>query len=347
MAKKMKHLFFFGITSILLILAALFYRQSFLVMLFLTMCAVVAVSYYLTKYAFFKLHPEIFSTSYEAEKDLTIPLTISLKNDSLIPLLHVEVSFLLSSPYYEKGCPITCILPASAKKETVITYPVIYDFCGMYEAAITSMVVYDFFHLFRFEKKESIKKYINVFPTSTTQIHYHPDLYSEGFDEYEASNQKGNVSSNVTDLRQYQPGDKLQKIHWKLSAKINKLMVKENESTSTHQFFLLMELYGEKEHPQYLDQMIENTYAVAVELLAHNELCLLGFYRESIGEFITYPLRGEDDITLALCDAFFEIPYTAPSYASDIYKNSSLKFGTLLQITHKGVFDENLEQITE
>lgn len=345
MATRIKHLILFSITSMILILAALFYRQSFLVMLFLTMCSLVAASYYLTKNAFSSLEPDIFSTSYETGKDMNIPLSISLQNNSYIPLLHVEVAFQISSPFYEKASPITCILPASAKKENRVTYPVTYDYCGMYEASILSVVVYDYFHLFRFEKKEGVKKYINVFPSSTIEIEYHPDLYSEGFDEYEASNSKGNVSSNVTDLREYQPGDKLQKIHWKLSAKIDKLMVKENESTSTHQFFLLMELYGEKEHPEYLDQMIEHSYAVANELLDQGEPCILGFFRESIGEFVTYPIKCKEDIILTLCDAFYEIPYTEQNYASEIYKNSDLKLGTLLQITNKGVFDDNLEQI--
>lgn len=42
---------------------------------------------------------------------------------------------------------------------------------------------------------------------------------SQGMNEAEESRKKGHDFSEVVDVREYQPGDKLQNIHWKLSAK--------------------------------------------------------------------------------------------------------------------------------
>ena len=182
-----------------------------------------------------------------------------------------------------------------------------------------------------------------VFPTERLEVPYHPSFYAEGFDEYETSTQTGNVSSNVTDLREYRPGDRLQKIHWKLSAKIDKLMVKENEASASHQFYVLLELYRNEGHPEYLDQAVTYAYGVAKELLEHRENFFFGFYSGLRQEFISYQVRDDGDLMQALREAYYEKPYDTADLALHMYMDSGMQKGTLIQITHEGVMDEASE----
>jgi hypothetical protein len=52
------------------------------------------------------------------------------------------------------------------------------------------------------------------------------ETVSVGMTEVEESAKKGNDFSEVTDIREYQPGDRIRDIHWKISARMEEWMVK-------------------------------------------------------------------------------------------------------------------------
>lgn len=347
MFKSIKSIVSYCIVLFLLVFAALFYRQAFLVMLFLIMLILPVFSVIFCKRTFDALKVSITTASLETLKGMTIPLTIQLSNPRLFPLLHVECTVQITSSFYPDKEAVTYILPAGAAKNTDFPLPVTYSHCGLFQIKITSIKAYDYLHFVSFCQKPETHTQVIVLPPKAPAVKVNTNLYTEGFDEYETINQKGNVSSNVTDVREYQPGDKLQKIHWKLSAKIDKLMVKENEQTASHQFFVLLELFYDENRPYLLDNAIEYAYSVSLELIATKENFFFGFYREKAGEFCSYPIYSEDDLIMALCEAYYEMPYTTENLGRKIYEDSGLMKGSLLQATHKGVFDEDFQEISE
>jgi uncharacterized protein (DUF58 family) len=343
MIKQIRNIVFYLITMCLLVAAVFFYRQTFLVVLLLLMLLLPPLSICLCRRCFATLSVGLSFSAAEAEKDLPVQLAFSFHNPTIFPLPHVECVFSMESPYYEKKQDTIYILPAEAGSTVPLELPVTYQYCGLFEAKITSVKVYDYLHFASFSRETDAHAQVCILPDSTMEVEYHPSFYAEGFDEYEATTQKGNVSSNVTDVREYQPGDRLQKIHWKLSAKIDKLMVKENEATSSHQFYVLLELYQSLEQPEILDLAVEYAYAVSRELLLHQETFFFGFYSMARGEFASFPIKCEGDLIEALCEAYYESPYTEEDLALQMYQDSGMQKGTLLQITHKGVSDEEGE----
>ena len=343
MSRQIRNITGYCLVMLLLFMALFFYRQAFLVVLFLLMILLPAVSIALCRYSFGKCRVGLMFSAPEAEKNLATTLAISFENPSHIPLLHMECPLSLNSVYYEKREPITYILPVAAGGNQSFSMPVSFQYCGLFEAKITTVKAYDYLHFVSFSKQVDAHAQIYILPDSRVEISCHPSFYVEGFDEYETSSQTGNASSNVTDVREYRPGDRLQKIHWKLSAKIDKLMVKENEAAALHQFYVLLELYQSIEHREFLDQAIEYSYGVTRELLDHREPIIFGFYSDIRGEFRSFPIRCEEDYIQAVKEAYYEQPYTTPDLGLGIYRDSGMQKGTLIQITHKGVSDEFLE----
>lgn len=94
-----------------------------------------------------------------------------------------------------------------------------------------------------------------------------------GMSETEESMEKGYDFSEVQDIREYIPGDKLRDIHWKLSAKQGELMVKERISVSGSQMVIRIALSREKEISELLLQRAGN---VAASFVHQNlPVCLL------------------------------------------------------------------------
>lgn len=324
-----------------------FYQQVFFFLLVILEICLPVFSFFLTRYCFGRLNPSVVIKPPSTTKGERVQLLLLLHNPTRIPLTSVMAAFSFHSLFYGEKEEASHILSLRAHCDNKLIFPIKLTKCGIYEAALSQIQVYDFLHLFRFKKDLDITSQIRVLPHSLPREERHEALYSEGFDEFEESGRSGNVSSNVTDIREYRPGDRLQKIHWKLSSKIDKLMVKENEATSTNEFFLLMELFQPpkaacEEMPglrNALDTAIEEAWAVALELLQAGEIFVFAVYSSSKEDFVMSTIRSNEDLENAFLECFYEPAYDTENLALDIYERSGLKKGTLLHVTHKGVQD--------
>ena len=105
---------------------------------------------------------------------------------------------------------------------------------------------------------------------------------SDGMSEVEETQKKGYDFSEVTDVREYIPGDKLMNIHWKLSAKRDVLMVKERESMSNEQMIIMVSLEG---NPQEVDRVVSLAYGLIKRLMAENVVVRMVWWNDKIHEF--------------------------------------------------------------
>lgn len=116
---------------------------------------------------------------------------------------------------------------------------------GKYPIGITSIEVQDPFGLFTFNidlsKRHYYKQlYLIVYPR-ILDIPYIP-LHSIEMEEVQSSQltQTGDPSS-ISDIRQYEYGDPLKKIHWKISSKYQDIYVKEYETSSAPRALIFLE----------------------------------------------------------------------------------------------------------
>lgn len=326
---------------------AAFYQQTFFFLLVILEICLPFFSFFLTKYCFYRLKPSVVIKPSSTTKGESAQLLLKLHNPTRLPLSSAIATFSFHSLFYGEKEETSHILPLKAHCDNALTFSIRLTKCGIYETSLSQIQGFDFLHLFRFQKDLDITSHIRVLPDSLPKEERHEALYSEGFDEFEESGRTGNVSSNVTDIREYRPGDRLQKIHWKLSSKIDKWMVKENEATSTNEFFLLMELFQPpkaacKEMPglgNALDTAIEEAWAVSLELLQAGEIFVFAVYSSSKEDFDMSTIRSREDLENAFSQCFYEPAYDTENLALDIYEKSGLKKGTLLHVTHKGVQD--------
>lgn len=327
------------------LLFTVYYRQSFFLVLFLLLCFLPVISYFTCSYGFKHITVSLASKAYMADKPATLPLFVTIENESHIPFTHFEITLHSFCCFYPKHQQEKLVLPAYAKKHSVNSFPITYKKSGCYQTKLLEIVSYDFLQLFRYSRPCSAQTEVQIMPTATGEISYYNKISGEGFDEYEETSLKGNVSSNVTDVREYRPGDRLQKIHWKLSAKSDSLMVKENEATTSNRFFLLAELYSpdllssDPKDADLLDRTIDYAFILGNELLTAGESFFLSCYSIKRNDFSTFFVRSKDEFLLAFSQLFYESTYQVENLGRSIYEKSQLNQGTLLHITHKGVED--------
>lgn len=127
-----------------------------------------------------------------------------------------------------KGCEIRQVLES--------------QYAGRIEAKITSFVVYDMLHLFYLQGCVAKDSAVVVYPVTVPAAD--EEIYSsvEGFPREDESKQRGTEYNPDYEIREYIPGDELKNIHWKLTAKQNKLMVRERLKSGKQKVNLLLPL---------------------------------------------------------------------------------------------------------
>lgn len=332
-----------GITYLLLILAVLFladfYKHPLFLFLPVLLFILIPLSYYTCRYAFRNLSYDVtFPVSYGSSGD-SITVSIKLLSHSRFALSNCEITYRISSPFYPCDRIRKVVCPAYAHDTFSFDLPVRFERAGMYEVSILKASAYDYLHLFLFKKEITCNRQITIYPRLISIPDFDKNTYSEGFDEFEETQAKGNVSSNVTDIREYIPGDRLQKIHWKLSRKIDKLMIKENEATATNQFSILVELYLDDPKSDCLEKALRNAYSLAAAMLRSGESFFFIFFSAKRQEFVRNLIRCREDLETALLQCYYESPYESEDLAFHTLEAANLISGVILHATHKGVSD--------
>lgn len=141
-----------------------------------------------------------------------------------------------SSEFVTYGLTAISLFPRQTlDNETIVYFP----YRGEYKLGIESVSVTDFLGLFRITFAVNKPLSVAVFPKSSedfsffvqnnSQINtYKYNLYNENY-------------ADIADVRKYMPSDHFRKIHWKLSAKRNELMVKNYQTFEPGETLLVVD----------------------------------------------------------------------------------------------------------
>lgn len=192
---------------------------------------------------------------------------VSVKNSSILFTNNGILSVTVANPLFQESVTHTLNLPVIPLGKSSVSYPVTSRHCGIVTIKLEEIYLYDFLNLFTFHKTLDIVREIPVFPDLDVINDDFSMDFSEGYNNLEESQTKGNDSTEVSDIREYIPGDKLQNIHWKLSAKKDILMVKEHVSLTSSQLLFYIELANPAEG--ILDKILDTAYGIGNFLCIH------------------------------------------------------------------------------
>lgn len=324
---------------LIVVLLATFYQKPIFLFLLMLLLLLPPASYLAARYAVRHLQPKITTSLLFGHSGDEITVSFVLKNPAYLPLPDCTFHYTVSSPFYpnEESYEVNC--PVYAHDSFAFSIPLTFRRAACYQIRLTQITVWDYLHFFTFHKEVTLQKELFIFPPENDSLQFSSAAFGEGFDEYEENGAKGNISSNVTDIREYIPGDRLQKIHWKLSAKIHKLMVKENEQTSSHQFILLPELYLPDPAQPVLEQILSNTLTMGRSLLADGITFFFWYYSIAAQDFIQFCILNEDQLEEAFRSCFYESTYAESDLALTVLQKADMVHGSILHVTDKGVED--------
>lgn len=232
--------------------------------------------------------------------DQNVPLEIHIRKKNRIPLGRIQLKILIENTMYGESREQTVILCSSEKKDTQFRHMIEMGSCGCVRVTVVHVKCYDLLGIFCWTRPGSAQQEILVYPAElqlNTQLMRRPETILSG--ELYDQNRKGQDVSEVSGLREYEKGDSLGSIHWKLSSKLDELIVREFGYPSNYNILILYDLmlfFGEKEiSSQRNDAVLAFTAALSRSMVERNLEHNVG--NAADGEMQDFPVYS-----LATCD---------------------------------------------
>ena len=303
---------------ILILIFIIVFKQNFLVFLLFpyVLLPVITIPVFIT-YAK-RLTFRGYASAVSIEAGSSIHFLLEYTNRSIIPFPACAFSFTLKNLYYDNEYEHSVNFPVLPKRTSSIEIPALTEKVGIVSLQGKRLTVNDFLGFITLNLDFAIKSDVPVLPVRKPSIKIPQTPSSEGFDEYSEPDYKGNPSTEVKEIREYRPGDRLQNIHWKLSAKLDDLFVKELDRTSVIALVVLPELTKST-----LDETITTLDAVAREIINREERFEIALFNEPACELNFFSIDSEDSLLECLINMFYLPLYDTEDEAINAYYASS------------------------
>lgn len=241
------------------------------------------------------------------EKGEEFQMRLQIQNTSWFGAMHGKARLTVSNGFYQTEREHELRVPIRAKIGQTVTYPVTVQKCGNVEFRFHELVLEDFLGIMAFKKRFEESYTVVVLPAEQEAPEAALNGYTLGMEEVEENNRKGTDFSEVQDVREYQPGDKMQNIHWKLSVKKDVLMVKERVSMSSRQLFLLLELHENGQGQ--MEEVLECTYGICLLMLHHQLPVTLIWWSQRTQELVQWKVDYREHLAEGFRMIYYESLY--------------------------------------
>lgn len=248
-------------------------------------------------------------------------------NPTKIPFLKCSLMINVSNLFFNNDSITKINFSMLPEKQDKIRIKVATGRTGMAVLKGTDFMVTDFLGIMTKHLPSEICIQVPVFPIKGQRTEAPEIPFTEGYDEYSEPDIKGSISSDVREIREYRAGDRITQIHWKLSSKMDDLMVKEMERTSVMSLVVVPELEKEK-----ISETIETLDSVARTLAEDGERFEICLYNAVDCSFDYYLIDSTESLFECYRNMYFLPLYDSSDAAYAAYVSSGQKSPVMLII---------------
>ena len=259
-------------------------------------------------------------------------LRFFVKNPTWFPVVNATLKLKVGNQFYQEEGIHYLNLPIRAKKETEVVYPVVMDYSGCFQISSESICLVDLLGIYEVTIPINAETECLVFPGGKERNQEAGRIYMQGVAEAMESREKGYDFSEISGIREYIPGDKLQNIHWKLSVKKDELMVKERVSVSAMQLNVLVELANDKD--MCLESVLELTDSITKAFVMQNLPFTIYYYSTNMGELKGCYIGNEIERIQWMEMLLYDRCYEGAGLAEEMFFKQNLAARSYLYIGH-------------
>ena len=217
----------YAVAMAALLAAGLSTGRKIYYLLFLTLAAMFVLGLVSVIWTLWSVRFELKGVRAKVTRGDKLMTVFTVRHTSLLPVAAIRVSLSVPSGYAQ-GQEVNVSTPPFVRRtfRQVIRCP----HRGIYEAGVTRLSVTDVFGLIQLSRKPGLKlirmevlpRVSTVMPLTLKNIDEGPEFRSTATED----------TASPSDVRAWQAGDELKKVHWKLSLRKRELMVRTYEESA-------------------------------------------------------------------------------------------------------------------
>lgn len=235
-------------------------------------------------------------------KQEPVLVEIKIVNHSRLPIANVAVGISYIDGFNKIETSERTLGMVDSRSSVILRLKITARYAGKIDFRLDQAKIYDYLKLSGWRVPVG---------QDTIQVLIAPDMYQVRLDldnmamrfqeegDSHSHERSGDDVSEVFDTRTFREGDTLQKIHWKLSAKTEELLVREFSMPVENTVLLLVDLQRSKEqvwtHMQ-LDGMLTLAASISYSLLVQGCPHEVAWMAAALEEFVRLQITSEDEI---------------------------------------------------
>lgn len=219
-----------------------------------------------------KINIELVTVSFNAKKNEAIPYKMTVSNRSFLIRPQIKITLKVCNYLFEEELTEKIYLTAHFGTQ-VMEQEIVSSHCGRVVISISEVRIYDRFGLFSICKKvKSLKCEVFVMPNiflieenENKPYHKNTDLLKY-IDNLQTVKEEDPFE--ISDFHEYKKGENTTRIHWKLSERFDKLIIKEFSLAYSESTAILLELY---ESAPIIDSLLNTFATISLKMLEEHK----------------------------------------------------------------------------
>ncbi len=219
-----------------------------------------------------------------------------LDSQSVLPVFLGKGTLLWENTYTKEKGELPLTFSIGSKGKTTVDFHGKSNWCGNIRFQLKDWKCCDFFGVASRKKKIRCLASTVVMPPVRKQDFSF--LTREGFDMESfrySGNRPGDDPGETFDIREYREGDSIRQIHWKLTGKLENLMIREKSFPVDDTVLILAEAVLEEKNPAVVQTVAEVFSTVLQSFLEQGISCQAGVHDGESGRFRKEKIRSLED----------------------------------------------------
>lgn len=252
------------------------------------------------------------------ERDSDAIINILIKNDSFIPLPMCKFK---AVSVFKDGKKKTKHLNAYCNPHgnVEVFFNMKHSFCETFKIRITRVYISDFFQLITVSKKTDISMEVLVLPKPLEQhiLNAIKKDMDRDNDYVYSDTRAGDDPSEIYAIREYAAGDKIRNIHWKLTSKVNEVMVKDYGLPLFEKDTVVVDIFSMKDdkNKKIINEVYDLLYGLIHTMTARGTGIMVCFVNT---EYRVIRIESENDINNFFAE-LYECPPIKVETAAELY----------------------------
>ena len=195
-------------------------------------------------------------------------ITVTLDNPTVFPVLRIRCDVAVQNQLNREKHTLKIITCVFSKKKQKCSLRVGSEYCGRIRVSVQQITLYDCFGLIGIRYACKAVTHVTVQPdTFEPVVTLIPNPSSTDDSELYSQDRPGMDLTETYQIREYVPGDSPRQIHWKLSNKFDKLIVRDPALPITRNVLVFWERTGESGDPDIIDAQAEVVISLCRSLM--------------------------------------------------------------------------------